>query len=195
VPAALVVLATTQFRRPAVAGLLIGAAGAWMPAALGLIPLWIGFFCKRGAMRFALLALSVVAAVVWISIYWPDGMAWARSLGARRLSEAGLLASSETPRAGSFWSGVEPAYRLPVFVLYVAFVLAVSVWPVNKNLGQLLALSAAVLLASQFWYLDEGGTMVALSLPLILAVVFRPNLATLRPTPLRAGDRFDLRAA
>lgn len=182
VPAALIVLALAQFRRPALVGALIGAAAAWMPAALGLIPLWAGFYWRRGASRFLLLALTVVGAAVAISILSPDVTAWARSLGARRLSEAGLLASSETPSAGSFWAGVEPAYRLPVFVLYIAFVIATSIWPMNKNLGQLVALSAASLLASQFWYLDEGGTMVALYLPLILAVVFRPNLAAIRPS-------------
>ena len=36
-------------------------------------------------------------------------------------------------------------------VLYVT-----TLWPAEKNLGELIALSAALLVASQFWYIDEG---------------------------------------
>jgi hypothetical protein len=47
----------------------------------------------------------------------------------------------------------------------------------------LIALSAALLVASQFWYLDKGGTLVLLYLPLLLLMMFRPNLVMKRPIP------------
>ena len=54
-------------------------------------------------------------------------------------------------------------------------------WPADKNLAELIALSAALLVASQFWYLDKGGTLVMLYLPLAIAMMFRPTLAIRRP--------------
>ena len=113
----------------------------------------------------------------------PEFGFWARDLGARSLGEAGLLPGSEEPAAESFWTGVDPAYRLPVLVLYLAFVV-VAVWPMGKNLGQLIAMSAALLLGSQFWYLDDGGALIVLYLPMILLLVFRPNLAAKFPDPV-----------
>ena len=50
-------------------------------------------------------------------------------------------------------------------------------WPADKNLAELIALSAALLVASQFWYLDKGGTLVMLYLPLAIAMMFRPTVA------------------
>ena len=47
VPAALIVAAIAVYTRPALAGALIGLAAGWMPACLGLIALWAGFY--RGA--------------------------------------------------------------------------------------------------------------------------------------------------
>ena len=49
-------------------------------------------------------------------------------------------------------------------------------WPIEKNLGELISMSAAMLIASQFWYLEKGGTLILLYLPLILLMMFRPNL-------------------
>jgi hypothetical protein len=180
VAASLFVLALSAYRKPAAAGALVGAGAAWMPAAFGLIPLWAGFYWGRGAWRFLLVALSILTVALLATWQWPEVSLWMRALGARRLSEAGLLPGSEIPRAGSFWTRVEPAYRLPVFVLYVALVAIVSIWPLRKNIGQLMALSAVLLLASQFWYLDEGGTLVVLYLPMVLGMVFRPIRAHAR---------------
>ena len=183
VPAALIALAMANFRRPAVVGGLLGFSAAWMPPVLFLLPLWCGFYWGRGARRFLLVSIAFVAGAAILTWFMPQATSLARGLGARGFSEAGLYPASETPRAGSFWTQVEPAYRLPVFVLYAVCVGVAAIWPTNKNFGQLLALSAATLLGSQFWYLDEGGTLVVLYLPLIIALVFRPNLSTMRPDP------------
>jgi hypothetical protein len=54
-------------------------------------------------------------------------------------------------------------------------------WPNPKNLAHLLALSASALIGLQFWYADQGGVYVLWYLPLLLLLVFRPNLAHHRP--------------
>lgn len=188
-PAALIVGAVLAYRRPGRAGALIGLAGGWMPAALGLIPLWAGFYWGRGLRRFLAAAAAVVAACGAAALAISPLDDWARSLGARSLAEAGMSPWIEAPHAGSFWTGVDPAFRLPVLIAYLAFVVAAAFWPGGKNLAQLIALSAALLVASQFWYLDEGGTMVLLYLPLVILMAFRPNLSQARPAEIRRAPR------
>jgi hypothetical protein len=183
VPAALIVAALAFYQRPALAGALIGMASGWMPACLGLVPLWAGFYRGRGATRFAAVGLAVVVTCALLAWRVPDLAMWARALGARTLFEAGLLPQAEVPASGSFWLGLDVSYRLPVLIAYLAFVLFTTLLPAEKNLGELIALSAALLVASQFWYLDKGGTLVLLYLPLLLLMMFRPNLASKRPIP------------
>lgn len=183
VPAALIVGAVLGYRRPLAAGVAIGMSAAWMPAALGLLPLWAGFYRGRGAWRFLIGALGVLALGGGLAMWVGPLSEWARALGARSLAEAGLLLGSEEPRAGSFWNGVDPAYRLPVQIAFLAFSATTAFLPARKNLAQLIALSAALLVSSQFWYLDEGGTLIVLYLPLVLLMIFRPNLAQKHPLP------------
>jgi hypothetical protein len=57
--------------------------------------------------------------------------------------------------------------------------IALTVWPVRKNLEHLLAHSAAVVVATQFWYPHQGGIYVLWYLPLMLVVTFRPRLSHL----------------
>ncbi len=181
VPAALIVTAVACYTRPALAGGMIGLAAGWMPVCLGLVPLWVGFYGRRGGLRFAMVGMSVVIASAAIAWMVPDLAVWSRALGARSLAEAGLLPNIEAPATGSFWSVSNGAFRLPVLVGYLALVIVTAIWPMEKNLGELIALSAAQLVASQFWYLAEGGTLVLLYLPLVLLMMFRPNLSTKRP--------------
>lgn len=184
-PATLIVTALALYSRPALAGALIGLAAGWMPPCLGLVPLWAGFYRGRGAARF--LACGLIVALVCGALAWlvPGLAVWSRALGARSLLEAGLLPNVQSPASGSFWSGIDASFRLPVLALYLVLVTVTSIWPADKNLGELIALSAAILIFSQFWYLDEGGTMVLLYLPLVLLMVFRPNLVGKRAIPLK----------
>ncbi len=182
-PAALIVAAIALYTRPALAGALIGLAAGWMPACLGLITLWAGFYRNRGLFRFLGVAVGVSSSCALLAWWIPDLAVWARALGARTLAEAGLLPEIEARTTGSFWSGID-VYRLPVLIAYGALVIVTTVWPSEKNLGELISLSTALLIASQFWYLDEGGTLVLLYLPMILLMMFRPNLTTKRARPL-----------
>jgi hypothetical protein len=91
------------------------------------------------------------------------------------------------PKAESLWHGAHWAYRLPIFVLYVGFLVGVTLWPSPKNLSHLVALSAAVLLGIQFWYADRGGVYVLWYMPLLLLMVCRPTLTGHEPPPVEAG--------
>ena len=193
VPAAFIVTALAVYTRPAIAGALIGLAAGWMPACIGLLPLWTGFYRSKGWIRFSTVSLSVLLACVILGAWIPGLAPWARALGARSLAEAGLLPGVEPPTSGSFWAMIDSSYRLPVLIAFLALVIVTSIWPAEKNLGELIALSAASLIASQFWYLEEGGTLVLLYLPLLLLMMFRPNLTLKRPIAGRLRNREDRR--
>jgi hypothetical protein len=184
-PMALMVWAVALYRRPTFAGLLLGlAAGtSYFPALV--FPLWCSFYWRRGAGRFtaavalmAGLCLAVIGCILWSEGGLPPSL------------QSVLVFTSRPPwiepRPGcaSFWTGVHWAYCLPVFVAYVAFVCTTAFWPLPKNLAHLLALSAAVLIGIQFWYPDQGGIYVLWYLPLLLLLVFRPNLADRFPLPI-----------
>ena len=93
VPAALIVAAVAFYDRPAWTGVFLGLAAGWMPAALGLLPLWAGFYRFRGSIRFVIVGLSVVVACGALGLLWPEMASGARA-GARSLADAGLLPPS-----------------------------------------------------------------------------------------------------
>ena len=75
-----------------------------------------------------------------------------------------------------FWTGVYWAYRLPVFLLFLSFVVTTMFWPSPKNLAHVIALCAAVFIGLQWWCADQGGVYILWYIPLLLLLVFRPNL-------------------
>jgi len=183
IPSALIIVAVAFYLRPIVAGVLIGLAAGWMPACLGLLPLWAGFYRKRGFWRFTTAGIGVAVFCGLVGFGVPSLAAWSRALGARSLTESGLWPGVEAPVDHSFWSGIDPSYRLPVQIAYLILVVVTTILPPNKNLGELIALSAALLAAGQFWYLEAGGTLVLLYLPLVILMMFRPNLAIKQAYP------------
>jgi hypothetical protein len=190
VSAALIILAVLWHLRPAVTGVLIGLAAGWMPACLGLIALWAGYYKGRGRLRFAIVASSVALGCAILGVSIPVLARWARALGARSIAEVGLLPWFEPKSTGSFWGGIDTSFRLPVLIAYVALVIVTMLWPARKNLAELISISAALLAASQFWYLDKGGTLVLLYLPLVILMMFRPTMTPRRPlaTPLQPAS-------
>ncbi len=116
IPSALIVAAVFWHLRPAVAGALIGLAAGWIPACLGLIALWCGFYRGRGAVRFVTVALAVV---IGCAIAGPLGPGWETgpsALGARSIAEVGLLPQFEPRSTSSFWVSIDSSFRLPVLI-------------------------------------------------------------------------------
>jgi hypothetical protein len=182
-PVALLVWAVGSYRLPMLAGCLLGlaAGSAFFPALV--FPVWLSCYWNRGARRFAasflfsaILSLGVAALIL-------------SAKGELSTSLKSTMALSDwqawkVPSTEGFWTGVHWAYRLPVFIAYLAFVTTTAFWPSPKNLAHVLALSAAVLIGIQFWYADQGGVYVLWYLPLLLLLVFRPNLSDRTPPPL-----------
>lgn len=186
VPSALVVVAVACHLRPRLAGMLIGASAGWIPACLGLIPLWAGFYRGRGFWRFALPAAAMAVLVPSLRAVAPGFDSWLQTLGVPTASAAGIWPGADVATERSFWAGIDANYRLPVQIAYLLLVVIVTLLPRSKNLGELIALSAALLVASQFWYPEAGGTLILLYLPLVILMMFRPNLAS-KPAPFRSG--------
>jgi hypothetical protein len=181
-PMALMVWAVAGYRKPALAGLLLGLAAGTMYFPLLAFPIWLSFYWGRGAGRFAgafVLTAALCLGVIWMNdelvrgwqsaLSLPDWQPW------------------REPFHGTdgFWSDIHWAYRMPVFIAYLAFVVTTAFWPRPKDLAHVLALSSAVLIGIQFWYADRGGVYILWYLPLLLLLVFRPNLADRRPLPIQ----------
>jgi hypothetical protein len=187
-PSALLVWAVFAYRRPWISGMLLGCGAGTVFFPVLLAPLWLNFYWRRGGSRFligfvlvALCCLAITAGLLWIE----------NDLGPI-LSET--LTHSDwqpwrVPTSEGFWTGVHWAYRIPVFIAFLAMLVTTVLWPSSKNLAHLMALSAAVLIGIQFWYSDHGGVYVLWYLPLLLLLAFRPNLAERRPAwvPPREG--------
>jgi hypothetical protein len=186
-PTAFLIWAVFCYRRPTVAGWLLGlAAGTAVFPAL-LFPLWFGFYTRRGTSRFGLAFLVAAAVSVGVTalVLWIDGPTGRGLVSALHLTDWQPWAA---PTTDSIWTGSHWAYRIPLFVLFVGFLVVVCVWPSPKNLSHLLAQSAAVLIAVQFWHADRGGLYVLWYLPLLLLMVFRPNLTAAEPPVVEPGS-------
>jgi hypothetical protein len=179
-PAAFVLWAVFAYRRAGAAGALLGIAAASAIFPLMLVPLWIGFYRGRGAGRFLLgfaigcgLTLAITGSLLLLSGELREYL--------KTLLSVGNWQPLKPPRTEGLWQGFHWAYRLPVFILYMAFVVLTSFWPTPRNFAQVIAQSAAVIIGVQFWYADEGGVYVLWYLPFILLMVFRPSLVDVRP--------------
>lgn len=182
-PVMLLLWAVATYRRPTIAGTLVGLAAGMGYYPVVVLPVWLSFYWGRGAGRFAgafLLAVSLSLAGLGL-ILWCDGELAHSLQSALELSD---WQPWKVPSAEGFWTGIHWAYRIPVFIAYVAFVSTTFFWPRPKNLAHLMALSAAALIGIQFWFADKGGVYVLWYLPLLLLLVFRPNLTDRLPPPL-----------
>lgn len=171
VPAALLVWAVQAYRRPIVAGMLLGFAGGLTYYPLYLIPLWCSFYWRRGLLRFCLGVALVLALMVGFLALTSDSLGF---FTAQLRQMFGL--TIQWRNLTGFWAYHESAFRLPVFAAFVALCCSLGLWPAQKNLGTLLGCSAAVMLSVQFGKAHEGGLYMAWYLPLLILTIFRPNL-------------------
>ena len=71
-PMAWMIWAVLAYRRPAVAGAFLGVASATVFFPVLVVPVWLGFYWQRGALRFALsflltagLCLGLLGLAIW----------------------------------------------------------------------------------------------------------------------------------
>ena len=192
-PAALILWAFASYRRPWIAGSLMGLACGTLYYPVFLLPLWAAFYGRRGALRFCL-ALCIVAAVLLgsFALTSTDVNSFLRqTFGWIDWSNGLKFRSGETT---GFWSEHDPSYGIPVFVAYMVMLVVLTVWPRKKNLEHLMAHSTALVVGTQFWYPQQGGVYLLWYLPLLLLVVFRPRLAQLLPPGSEPAERSSRRA-
>jgi hypothetical protein len=172
IPGALLVWAIFLFRRPLLSGTLIGLSLCiYYP--LFLVPLWVSYYWRRGLWRFIsglLIGWAVLAGLLlletansvefFVQLKRLFGIMWPRMEGIE----------------GVWNVGWDPVYRLPILAAFVALCGTLVLWPTQKNMGTLLACTAAVMVATRFWHGQDPGLNMAWYLPLLLLTIMRPNL-------------------
>ncbi len=190
---ALVVWAVFAYRRPMLAGSLIGLAAIPAFFVIVIVPAWCSFYFRRGTCRFLLsfvlsasLGLAVLGGVYWLNGELPSSL---QSPWTNFDWPPWKRADRSTP---GFWQDMPVAYQVPVFIASMSLVVVSGLWPFPKNLAHVLALSAASLISIQFWYANRGGIYMLWYLPLLLLLMFRPNLTGCQP-PLPPADDWPAR--
>ncbi len=173
-PSALIVWAFVSYRRVLVAGALLGLACGTLFFPIFLLPLWTAFYGRRGWMQFLLAVGGVTLAMIaglWL-LTGPMGVSPESDLGFIDWTKLRFNATEPT----GFWSLFPAVYRIPAFVTFLTMVTGLAVWPRHKDLATLMASSAAIIIATQLWYPQQGSVYVLWYLPIYLMVVFRPPL-------------------
>lgn len=173
VPAAFMIWAVAFYRRPLVAGILMGLAMGMVYYPLYLLPLWLSFYWERGLVRFTSGVAGVLGLLV-VGLFFTSAD-WGE-FGQQVQQMFGLWWPRDSGLVGAWGLGWAPVYRIPVLAAFVALAGTLAVWPAQKNLGTLMSCSAAVMLGTQFWHGFGGGLFMAWYLPLALMTIFRPNL-------------------
>lgn len=175
-----IVLAITWYRSPVLAGLFLGLGTGFGFFPAILVPVWLGFYFRRGHGRFLLTYLSVILVFVcFLAIFAGLGQAWDT---AWMLAEWQAWKFAIKPTADGLWNSISlhAAYRIPLFIAFIALMITSAFWPHPKHLGQLISWSATLILGVQFWYADAGGTYVLWYLPLVILLMVRPALSDVR---------------
>jgi len=186
-PAAFCIWAFVCVRRPLLAGSLMGAACGslvLLPVFLALLPLWFVFYERKRGLLFAL-ALVVVGGALQVGVLAltsPDVPEFSgrlqRSVQTVVNEFAGETIAEGNDSSAGVWNETNLAYRIPVIVVFVVLWGVLTIWPRRKTLEHLISQTAALVVATQFWYSHQGGVYVLWYLPLLLLVVFRPRLAS-----------------
>lgn len=171
-PAALLVWAVCFYRRPLVAGALLGLGCGAIYYPFALLPLWASFYRRRGLARF-LTGVGVTLAVLVATLVFTstDSSMFFGQL--RQMFGLRLPIMDGLSGVWEFWNGW---YRVPILAGFFGLSLSFLLWPAEKNLATLMSCSASLMIAVQFWHAHSGGLALAWYLPLMLLVVFRPNL-------------------
>lgn len=172
-PAALMVWAVFNYRRPLVAGMLLGLAFGTIYYPVFLMPLWISFYWRRGLWRLLAGVAIAMAALIITQIFTSTDFA----MFAERMQQMLGIHWPQMENLSGAWQYWNPVYRWPILATFLGLsVLTMPLWPVPKTLGTLLSCSAAIMIGVQFWHAHTGGLALAWYLPLLLLTIFRPNL-------------------
>lgn len=172
-PAALLVWAVFNYRLPMLAGVLLGLAFGTIYYPVFLLPLWISFYWRRGVWRFFIGIAIALAALIITQIATSTDLA----MFAERMQQMFGVHWPQSENLSGAWHYWDPVFRWPILATFLGLsVLTMSLWPVPKTLASLLSCSAAVMLGVQFWHAHSGGLALAWYLPLLLLMIFRPNL-------------------
>jgi len=172
-PGALLVWAIVFYRWPLLSGTMIGLAFGTIYYPIFLLPLWVSFYWQRGLARFLIGLLVSVAAVLVADACTSENMQQFVA-HIQQIFNLGIPTATDLSGVwGQFW---RPIYRYPLIAAHVGLSLSLALWPAQKNLGTLVAYSAAMMLGTQFWYAHSGGLALAWYLPLLILTMFRPNL-------------------
>ena len=173
-PSALILWALVCFRKPALAGILIGLATGASYYPLFLLPLWVSFYWDRGMRRFTiwfivtilLCSLSLIFTSVSIGDFFQQLQ---KMFGFWQPLMEGL--------EGIWALGWDRVWRLPLLIAFLILSFSFAAWPTVKDIGVLVAYSAAIMIAVQFWHGFGGGLFAAWYLPMLLLTIFRTNVA------------------
>ena len=173
-PGAFLVWALLFYRKPMIAGFFLSLSFCiYYP--LFLLPLWVSFYWQRGKTKFGLgVLLGWGLLVLGLFLTKSDFVDFVAQM--KRMH--GFLLPQMNPKfLQGLWSyGWAPVYRIPLITAFIMMSITFSMWPAQKNLGSLTSCTAALLLATRFWNGEGGGLFLGWSLPLIVLVMFRPNL-------------------
>lgn len=175
-PMALFLGTILVYRRPTLTGALLGIAAAATYFPLFAVPIWVSFYRQRGTGRFLtafILGLAAGLGYLAFTLWLGDELDGSLKLALDSTAWQPWLEPRETE---GFWTRVPWAYRIPIFLLFLSFVLTTTFWPAPKNLAHVIALSAGVFISLQWWGADQGGVYILWYVPLLLLLVFRPNL-------------------
>ena len=93
------------------------------------------------------------------------------------------------------WQGSHWAYRLPVFIAYMAFIVLTMFWPTPRNLAQVIAAIGRGRHRRTILVRGPGRRVCPLVSAVVLLMVFRPNLSDVRPpVPPAVGRGLAVRA-
>lgn len=170
-PSALLVWAIVLYRRPTLAGMMIGLASGTIYYPAFLISLWCSYYWDRGVKRFVTGLLVMIAVLVVTQAATAES--WEQFVLHLRQMFGIYLPVTEGQGIWKFW---HYSYRLPILGAFVALSLSFAAWPMRKHLGTLICCTAALMIGAQFWHAYGGGLYVAWYLPLVLLTIYRPNL-------------------
>lgn len=196
-PAALITAGLWLWPNPVAAALCLGLASADMWFPIFLFPLWLGSFRGRDRARFLATYLAVGAVFLGISLMGPGGpIERFRVLVERAVQREGIAPGKGwLAPTGYFWGlfpvgAVWPAVlRRGVSLVYFAACLFAFWRPRRPGRFALVALSAALIAATQLWKPARGGEYVSWYLPMLLVTLFgapttaRPADAATAPAP------------